>query len=81
MRVLTLLNLELGRRCAQPRQARPLAGLDVAEHRRPQDGRWVRQVPGADKIDLRINIMPTLYGEDFTLRLLHGAPSQLAVPG
>ena len=68
MRVLTLLNLDLGRRCLNHIKA--IAGLDVAEHRRPQDGRWVRQIPGADKIDLRINIMPTLYGEDFTLRLL-----------
>ncbi len=68
MRVLTLLSLDLGRRCLNHIKA--IAGLDVAEHRRPQDGRWVRQVPGADKIDLRINIMPTLYGEDFTLRLL-----------
>jgi general secretion pathway protein E len=68
MRVLTLLNLELGRRCLSHIKA--LADLDIVEHRRPQDGRWVRQIPGSDKIDLRINIMPTLYGEDFTLRLL-----------
>lgn len=68
MRVVTLLNLDLGRRCLNHIKA--LAGLDVVEHRRPQDGRWVRQSAGAEKIDLRINIMPTLYGEDFTLRLL-----------
>ena len=68
MRLVTLLNLDLGRRCLSHIKA--LADLDVAEHRRPQDGRWVRQGAGADKIDLRINIMPTLYGEDLTLRLL-----------
>jgi type II secretory ATPase GspE/PulE/Tfp pilus assembly ATPase PilB-like protein len=37
--------------------------LDHAEHRRPQDGRWLRERPGKPKIDLRIK-------EDFSLRLL-----------
>src|SRR5947209_12513777 len=68
IRRLTLLNHDLGRRCLNHIKA--LAGMDVVEHRRPQDGRLLRQVSGQDKIDLRISTMPTLYGEDFTLRLL-----------
>jgi general secretion pathway protein E len=68
VRLLTVLNLELGRRCLNAIKA--LASMDLVEHRRPQDGRWLRHVQGGDKIDLRINTIPTLFGEDFTLRLL-----------
>jgi len=73
VRILTVLNLELGRRCLNAIKA--LAGMDVVEHRRPQDGRWLRHLPSGDKIDLRINTIPTLFGEDFTLRLLVRRPS------
>jgi type II secretory ATPase GspE/PulE/Tfp pilus assembly ATPase PilB-like protein len=68
VRLLTVLNLDLGRRCLNHIKA--VAGMDVVEHRRPQDGRWLRHVPGQDKTDLRISTIPTLYGEDFTMRLL-----------
>jgi type II secretory ATPase GspE/PulE/Tfp pilus assembly ATPase PilB-like protein len=68
MRRLSVLSTELGRRCMNHIKA--LAGMDLVERRRPQDGRWIRQVPGQEKIDLRINTIPTLYGEDCALRLL-----------
>jgi type II secretory ATPase GspE/PulE/Tfp pilus assembly ATPase PilB-like protein len=67
-RQLTTLPVELGRHCMGHIKAE--AGLDHAEHRRPQDGRWLHERPGKPKIDLRINTIPTLYGEDFSLRLL-----------
>jgi type II secretory ATPase GspE/PulE/Tfp pilus assembly ATPase PilB-like protein len=67
-RLMTLLNPDLGRRAMAHIKA--LAGLDITEHRRPQDGRWFRERAGLPKIDLRINIIPTLHGEDFALRLL-----------
>jgi type II secretory ATPase GspE/PulE/Tfp pilus assembly ATPase PilB-like protein len=68
VRLLTVLKPDLGRHCLNAIKA--LAGMDVVEHRRPQDGRWLRQVPGQEKVDLRINTIPTLFGEDFALRLL-----------
>ncbi len=77
MRLLSVLNLDVGRRCLGTIKA--MAGMDVAEHRRPQDGRWVRQVAGQDRIDLRLNFVPTLYGEDLTLRLLVRRPSFLGL--
>ena len=46
------------------------AGMDHAERRRPQDGRWIFRRRDGKEADLRINIIPTLYGEDFCLRLL-----------
>ena len=45
------------------------AEIDIAEHRRPQEGRWLFQSNG-DRIDLRINVVPTLYGEDLAVRIL-----------
>ncbi len=46
-----------------------LAGLDVAEHRLPQDGRIRTSVAGRE-IDIRVSIVPTLWGEGVVLRLL-----------
>ncbi len=46
-----------------------LAGLDIAERRLPQDGRFRIRVSGKD-VDLRISILPTVYGEKIVIRLL-----------
>jgi len=50
-----------------------MAQLDITERRRPQDGRihWSRV--GHDTIDLRVSIMPSIFGEDAVLRLLDKA--------
>ena len=44
------------------------AGMDIAEKRRPRDGRWLHRVD-EKLIDARVNTIPTLFGEDVTLRL------------
>jgi type II secretory ATPase GspE/PulE/Tfp pilus assembly ATPase PilB-like protein len=46
------------------------SNLDIAERRRPQDGRWIHQREGGQALDLRVSVLPTLFGEDITLRLL-----------
>jgi type II secretory ATPase GspE/PulE/Tfp pilus assembly ATPase PilB-like protein len=46
-----------------------MAGADLAERRRPQEGRWIVEYNG-DRIDLRLNVVPTLYGEDLAVRIL-----------
>ncbi|MDX2064306.1 MAG: GspE/PulE family protein [Fimbriimonadaceae bacterium] len=47
-----------------------MSGLDIAERRRPQDGRFgVRDDAGRD-FDVRLSIMPTIYGEKACMRLL-----------
>lgn len=50
-----------------------MAQLDITERRRPQDGRihWSRN--GQDSIDLRVSVMPSIFGEDVVLRLLDKA--------
>ncbi len=46
-----------------------LAELDIAERRRPQDGR-IRVRLESRELDLRVSTVPTLYGESLVLRLL-----------
>src|SRR6478735_3731742 len=45
------------------------AGIDLGDRRRPHEGRRIQTV-GERVVDLRINIIPTLHGEDITCRLL-----------
>jgi type II secretory ATPase GspE/PulE/Tfp pilus assembly ATPase PilB-like protein len=69
LRAITHLPIELGRRCIG--HIKSVADLNVAERRRPQDGRCIFQRPGGGgALDLRVNIVPTLHGEDVTFRLL-----------
>ncbi len=47
-----------------------ISELDIAERRLPQDGRIVTKI--ADKkFDLRVSIIPTLWGESIVMRLLN----------
>jgi type IV pilus assembly protein PilB len=46
-----------------------LSGMDIAEHRLPQDGRFSATV-GTRRLDLRSSTYPTMYGEKAVLRLL-----------
>jgi type II secretory ATPase GspE/PulE/Tfp pilus assembly ATPase PilB-like protein len=46
-----------------------LAGLNIAERRIPQDGRFRIKVAGRE-VDLRISILPTAYGEKIVIRIL-----------
>ena len=46
-----------------------LGGLDIAEHRRPQDGRMSFKATGRS-IDARVATLPTVHGEAVTLRIL-----------
>ncbi|MBN1552806.1 type II secretion system ATPase GspE [bacterium] len=46
-----------------------LSGLNIAEHRLPQDGRIRLRIMG-QKIDVRVSTVPTLHGESVVMRLL-----------
>ena len=46
-----------------------LAGLNIAERRVPQDGRFRIKVIGKE-VDLRVSILPTAYGEKIVIRIL-----------
>jgi type IV pilus assembly protein PilB len=49
-----------------------LAGLNIAERRVPQDGRFRIKVL-AKEVDLRVSILPTAYGEKIVIRILDKA--------
>ncbi len=46
-----------------------MSGLDVAEKRMPQDGRIKLRITGRE-IDVRVSIIPSVYGEQVVMRLL-----------
>ena len=46
-----------------------LARLDVAEKRRPQDGRIKTRSAGGREVELRISSMPTAFGEKIVMRI------------
>ncbi len=73
VRTISQIPLEMGKRCLG--YIRANAALDLTEKRRPIDGRWIYRKPEGQIIDLRINAIPSLYGEDFAIRLLVRANS------
>ena len=46
-----------------------LAKMDIAERRLPQDGRFKVKASGRD-IDVRVSLIPTIYGEKVVMRIL-----------
>ena len=46
-----------------------MAELDIAERRVPQDGRFKVSIQGRE-VDVRVSIMPSVFGEDAVLRIL-----------
>jgi type II secretory ATPase GspE/PulE/Tfp pilus assembly ATPase PilB-like protein len=59
---------DMGKRCIA--HIKSMSGMDVTERRRPCDGRWIFRRKSGDVVDLRISTIPTLYGEDCTIRFL-----------
>ena len=45
-----------------------LSGLDIAEKRRPQDGR-IKRIESEKEIELRVSTLPTVFGEKAVLRV------------
>jgi len=46
-----------------------MSNLDIAERRMPQDGRIELNV-GGNQVDLRVSILPTMFGESVVIRIL-----------
>jgi type IV pilus assembly protein PilB len=53
-----------------------MAELDIAERRLPQDGRIELNV-GGNQVDLRVSVLPTLFGESVVMRVLDRTVVQL----
>lgn len=72
VRPISVMTLDEGKRLVA--HIRNGSGADVNERRRPSDGRWIFRASDLaeddDDVDLRINFLPTMYGEDCAIRLL-----------
>lgn len=55
-----------------------MAELDIAEKRKPQDGRIRVKIAGRD-VDVRISTVPTSYGESIVMRLLDRSSVHLSL--
>jgi type II secretory ATPase GspE/PulE/Tfp pilus assembly ATPase PilB-like protein len=56
-----------------------MAGMNIAELRRPQDGQFSMKV-GNREVDIRVATMETVYGERVTMRLLDKSLALLSLP-
>lgn len=55
-----------------------VADMDIAEKRRPQDGR-IRMKSGQRTVDIRVSTLPTDFGEKVVLRILDKSALQLSL--
>ena len=55
-----------------------MSDIDIAERRRPQDGR-MSVVHGGRQIDLRVATLPTVYGEKIVMRILDNSNTSLGM--
>ncbi len=55
-----------------------LGRMDIADKRRPQDGRIKTKAPDGSEIEMRLSSMPTAFGEKIVIRIFN--PEMLAKP-
>src|SRR5206468_655613 len=53
-----------------------MSNLDIAERRLPQDGRIELNV-GGNPVDMRVSVLPTMFGESVVIRILDRTVVQL----
>lgn len=70
-------NVSLSNRLAA--RLKVMANMDIAEKRRPQDGRIKIKYSRNQTIDFRVNTLPTLFGEKVVLRILDPTSAQLGI--
>ena len=56
-----------------------MAALDISERRVPQDGRIKMTLSKTRSIDLRMNTLPTLFGEKIVLRILDQSSARIGI--
>ena len=56
-----------------------MAGLDISERRKPQDGRIKMRISKSKSIDFRVSTCPTLWGEKIVMRILDSASAQMGI--
>ena len=56
-----------------------MANLDIAETRKPQDGRFKHQMPSGKVYDFRLSTYPTEHGEKTVMRILDPSSGQISL--
>ena len=56
-----------------------MAGLDISERRKPQDGRIKMKISKTKAIDFRVNTLPTLWGEKIVMRILDPSSARMGI--
>jgi len=65
-----ILQPPLALKAAVASRIKVMASLDIAERRLPQDGRIKIKLGPGDAMDIRVSVLPTLFGEKIVMRLL-----------
>ncbi|MCK9505336.1 MAG: type IV-A pilus assembly ATPase PilB [Porticoccaceae bacterium] len=56
-----------------------MSNMDLAERRKPQDGRIKLKISKNKSIDFRVNTLPTLWGEKVVLRILDSDSAKMGI--
>lgn len=56
-----------------------MSHLDLAEKRKPQDGRIKLKISAKKSIDFRVSTLPTLWGEKIVMRILDSSSAMLGI--
>jgi type II secretory ATPase GspE/PulE/Tfp pilus assembly ATPase PilB-like protein len=69
LRQLRTYDADYGKRMLS--HVKVLAGMDISNRFHPSEGRWISEAEDRHPVDVRVNSIPTLFGEDITCRLLN----------
>ena len=69
--------VQLGVRIAA--RLKVMSAMDMAERRKPQDGRIKMKISKNKAIDFRVNTLPTLWGEKVVLRILDSDSAKMGI--
>ncbi|MCC4260144.1 type IV-A pilus assembly ATPase PilB [Pseudomonas aestusnigri] len=69
--------VQLGVRIAA--RLKVMSSMDLAERRKPQDGRIKLKISKSKAIDFRVNTLPTLWGEKVVLRILDSDSAKMGI--
>jgi len=75
----TIVHPPKGVQAAITSRIKVMAGLDIAEKRHPQDGRFRVKIAGRE-VDVRVSLLPTAHGERVVMRLLDRDTAMLTLP-
>ena len=56
-----------------------MSSMDLAERRKPQDGRIKMKLSKTKAIDFRVNTLPTLWGEKIVMRILDPSSAKMGI--